>query len=591
MVVYSQFQALRSDGLPEIVTRTGVKEQNRPTAAQQSDIPDANGVVDCYKKLEDDDPRVTEWKRKLGGMYMIVLGQAEHAKQHWLLAKLPDGYELWDHIKYTPKGSNQSQKGKHAGKGYDRQDAYLYGHPHGRKKRFRSPADFFPHLLWLTMDVDGDPRNCPCKLCSPDGAEGDEEMNVEKPEPKKETKVALETPGKPDIKQFVAPKSLPAVQALPTVQAQPPKTISQPTGPRKSKEQEFDSQAKGPFIYRPGELVWFNKGPAWGLGVISKRQINENRPRYLVQQLSHPFSHPPYKIMENNDQLRPWLAWSTPSLTHPAIQDLTYEQVQWDAVIRGEFGNGDPEVDSSILAARLIDSSYSLFDRQDTATPAGEAHFNGMFLGAEKIWVGEPVRLRVPSDDIVVMIIHRLIEHPQAGTSAVTFVGDIYKFVEMPMPYRSRAEWPTPDLPPRMVADLRFRNEVADDVHRAIWCEWRLLEPAARRGLSDVKGRWYETQILLPILKGEAAFRSEIAQGIAADVSKSMNGRGDRAERADGQRIPFQSFRKQNRKSTLGRAVPPNFVASRGLDGPPADNDFPDQNNQMQGMNNFMDLS
>lgn len=81
MVVYSQFQSLRSDGVAEVVTRTGAKEQNRPTAAQQSDTPDANGVVDCYKRLEDNDPRVTEWKRKLGGMYMIVLGQAEHASK------------------------------------------------------------------------------------------------------------------------------------------------------------------------------------------------------------------------------------------------------------------------------------------------------------------------------------------------------------------------------------------------------------------------------------------------------------------------------------------------------------------------------
>lgn len=65
----------------------------------------------------------------------------------------------------------KNDKGKHAAGVFERQDAYLYGHPQGRKKRYRSPADFFPHVLWLATDKEGDPRNCSCKICSPDGDE------------------------------------------------------------------------------------------------------------------------------------------------------------------------------------------------------------------------------------------------------------------------------------------------------------------------------------------------------------------------------------------------------------------------------------
>lgn len=243
--------------------------------------------------------------------------------------------------------------------------------------------------------------------------------------------------------------------------------------------------------------------------------------------------------------------------------------------MKGEFDEGqtrDYIVDGSILAAKVIDSSYSLFDRIENALAGpGEVHFNGMFLGAEKIWVGEPVRLRVPDNDIVVLIIHKLIERttPPDGSS-VTFVGDVYKFVEMPTPYQNRADWPKPDLPPRMVDDLRYRNEVAEK--KGIWYEWRLLEPAARKGLSDVKGRWYETKALLPILRGAQKYQDEVASGITSDAGAWMNGRRDKNNN------PEQ--RKKNRRDTLGRAVPADFKVSRGLDGNPSDDVFPDVQQQ-----------
>lgn len=344
--------------------------------------------------------------------------------------------------------------------------------------------------------------------------------------------------------------------------------------PNKSNEQKLDSEPNGKYLYRPGELVWYDKGPAWGLAIIAKRQLVNDKPQYLVQSLSHPLAHPSYEIKEQERSIRPWLAWSVPDCAHPPIAHLTYEQVPWDKLLRGDFGGGDAVVSASILAAKSIDSSYSLFDRIDNPLAApGEVHYNGMFLGAEKIWAGEPVRLRVPGDDIVILVIQKLIERTATGgsgpQSTVTFVGDVYKFVEMPMPYRNRSEWPNRvDLPPRVVADLRFRNEVADNAKRGMWYEWRMIETASRKGLAAIKGRWYETRTLLPILRG-AEYQQDMSMGITSDVSLWMNGRGDSSS--------MIGQRKKNRRDTLGAAVPADFKVSRGLDGPPADNLFPDE--------------
>ncbi|APA13182.1 hypothetical protein SS1G_14092 [Sclerotinia sclerotiorum 1980 UF-70] len=581
----------RSDGQLEVITKTGVKELNQPTPAQLSDKEDAEGNVDCYKKLEYDEPKAVDWRRKIGGMLMHYLGGKEHSDRNYVLKDLPEGYVLWEHLKYNKnklEAEQKREKGKHAAGAYERQDTYLYGHPQGRKKRYRSPADFFPHVLWLSTDKDGDPRNCSCKVCSPFG-EDDPQEDTPKQDSgvvlKKEiSKAAIPVVSIPQVKKEAKKDNMPIV-SIPqkSVSASgsasgsassasgSSKPSSQPISLIRSPEQRLDSDPNSGFIYRTGELVWFNRGHAWGLAVISKRRIENFTAQYLVQPLSHPITHPAAQINEQ-ESIRPWLAWSVPQTTISAINNLPYDEVPWDRIIRGEYGGGDYQVDGSILAAKVIDGSYSLFDRIEKALVSpGEVHYNGMFLGAEKIWVGEPVRLRVEGDAIVVLVIQKLIERtvqPNPLLTVVTFVGDIYKFVEMPMPYSSRSQWPTPDLPARMVADLRFRNEVADNAKKRTWYEWQLLEPAARRGLADIKGRWYETRLLLPVLRGLEAYQLGIGRGETSDASLWMNGRGDT--------IGGTGKRQKNRRMTLGKSVPDDFKVGRGLDGPPADNLFPE---------------
>lgn len=307
--------------------------------------------------------------------------------------------------------------------------------------------------------------------------------------------------------------------------------------------------------------MWFNKGAAWGLAVIYSRQAQGNVAEYQLQPLSHPLKHP-LSVKKTQELIRPWLAWSVPNVTHTQISGLTYDKVPWDSVVNGSLGKGDAEVDGSILAAKAIDGSYTFFDSLNIPTAApGETHYAGMFLGAEKLWVGEPIRMRPGNDDVAVMVIQQIIERITGTGSTVALVGDMYKWVEMPTPYKNRSEWPTPNLPPRMVADLRFRNEVADNARTGRWHEWSLVEPRARKSMSDVKGRWYETKALLPILRTPAAFQDDVNKGVTSDIGMYMNARGDSSSRT--------GHKKANRLDALGRAVPSTLRISRGLDESP----------------------
>lgn len=76
--------------------------------------------------------------------------------------------------------------------------------------------------------------------------------------------------------------------------------ISSPTPPPRFREQTRDFDVNGVWIYRLGEVVWFNKGVAWGLGVIAKRQEVNAMPRYLIQPLSNPLRHS--RLVIKNDE-------------------------------------------------------------------------------------------------------------------------------------------------------------------------------------------------------------------------------------------------------------------------------------------------
>ena len=369
------------------------------------------------------------------------------------------------------------------------------------------------------------------------------------------------------------PTSHPAVSRAPA----PLPLMPNPLPPPKSREQEQDTHY-GRYLYRPGELTWFNRGTAWGLSIIIKRDLfrdqrNQDRPKYLVQPLSHPFNHPETKIVSTENDLRPWLAWSAPNPTHQALgtPNFNYNTVDWKAVLEGRYGSGDAEVDGSIFAAKMIDDSFTLMEPlSNNTTTTGERTYNGIYFGGEKLWVGESIRLR-PASGQDIMIIHQIVEKlklnsTNVASASIHFVGDIYRYNTIPhIPGQEPTE--NPNLPLRLRQDLQYRNRVTATKRTISY--WKIVGAASRIGIEQVKGRWYESSILLPILS--PTFQQDIQRGDITDVGAWINGRGD-ANGTGGK----AGTRYKDRLEALGKAVPAETRISRGSDGPAEENAFPD---------------
>ncbi|KAF1993673.1 hypothetical protein P154DRAFT_527608 [Amniculicola lignicola CBS 123094] len=594
----------KSDGVEEVKAK-GKPLRNAPTAQQLDQTPNAQGICDYYRLVGVDEPKHLDWRKKLGGMLLREIGGKAY-ESRWcqsLLLELPEGYRLYEHIKSKADGSTKTVK-NHSGGGHDRQDAYLYGYPQGPKKRFRSPVEFFPHLLWLATDVTSDYENCTCRLCSP------YQLDLEKP-------VAKQEADPPKIKQENAPTPTPTPGAVvgrnPIVQIparrpsggtpvtqspalkpatpkptapvaapvppQVPVVVSSPLPQPRSMDQQVDCMYNR-FVCRTGEVVWFfrEKLQAWGLGLIIRRwqPHGAGTRAYVIQPLCHPQAHPSTEIVSDETKLKPWLAWSVPAFTNAYLAQhstLTYDQIDWPAMCGGNYGEGNAEVDASILAAKGGDSTYTPFERLKTTNNMAyeERHWNGIYFGNEKIWTGDPVRIRIgpqatANNGSDVMVITNIVErtHPaqpqQVGppTTSVYVVGDIYSYSTLTVTDPSRPPAPPQDsnIPIRMREDLAWRNKTLIPKTRTMGC-WKLIRGQTRLDLPDINGRWYETSLIFQDFFQISIDKKEGGLGVW------MNARGDAS--GIGKAI---GLRKATRIEAFGRAIEKNTQLTEGLEVP-----------------------
>ncbi|GAB7350788.1 hypothetical protein MBLNU459_g1329t1 [Dothideomycetes sp. NU459] len=615
----------RSDGKLETVNTHKRKEANQPTPEQLDMKPDANGTSDYYREVPMDEPKHLDWRRKLGGMLARELGWATSEQGGYILVAFPEAYRLFEHVKTVGKSTSDGKpitKTKtHAGGGNDRQDAYLYGHPMGRKKRYRSPADYFPHLLWLVTDEAGDRDNCSCKICCPE--EFDEKPT---PVPAKDNNLVKEE----EVRRSVAPPAVKSPSALAAASANaapaaaaaaaahvPPSSSKEPpveatrqrnvqigkpanslppagtplaaaapitnaprlanglTDPR-SMDQALDLRY-GTFTFRQGEMVWFNRGTAWGLGVITRRwrMPSEQSPNYSVQPLSWPGHDSGPLTISKDDDLRPWLAWSVPGYTCQRLNQMqvTYDTADWRAIQRGDYGQGEIGVDGSILAAKAIDPTYTAFALISSSEPqvgVTELRWTGIYLGAEKVWVGDPVRLRSgPVSDV--LVVREILERSQTSAfngqkwTSLHLVGDVYSLKEVR--YNNTRTPVVPNttpatLPPRMLDDLRHRNPYTIGGSGTA-CYWKQERTSAVFELKDIRGRWYEASIIGPLLQVRQEYDNKARQGVIQEAGLMMNGRHD-----CNASNPVADARKPERRDALGKAVPDHVKIVDGSDPP-----------------------
>ena len=72
MTLYYPLYIRRSDGKLQVKSH-GRAEANEPTPEQLDQSPNEKGIFDFYKLCKDDDPKLLDWRRKLGGMLIREL--------------------------------------------------------------------------------------------------------------------------------------------------------------------------------------------------------------------------------------------------------------------------------------------------------------------------------------------------------------------------------------------------------------------------------------------------------------------------------------------------------------------------------------
>lgn len=296
------------------------------------------------------------------------------------------------------------------------------------------------------------------------------------------------------------------------------------------------------------------------------RDINRAiRATYHVQPLSHPFHHPPVVLIKDEQLLKPWLAFSPPENFHESLRkiNVAFDQIPWRQLLDGVYGEGDTEADGSIFAAKTVDASYTPFEvLSQTST---ETKYNGVFLGGEKIWRGEALRLKNGNGKDI-MILSEIVEKPASTASPTNgqqptgpelfFVGDLYSYRSNPQPTKQMPR--NTYLPVRVQQDLEFRNSASMARGKGT-NYWKFIRPLARLTAAAIKGRWYESRSMIPILHSPDALAQAVGEGEVEDIGESLNSHGDSSAI-----VPAGQRRKATRLEAFGMAVPQSIVFGGG---------------------------
>ncbi|KAI0022386.1 hypothetical protein F4780DRAFT_777765 [Xylariomycetidae sp. FL0641] len=500
-----------------------------------------------YKRLPDDHESVQRWLTKLGEMLKRELMPPHEQKKHYYLEFFPEHYHL------RAKFENGVERTK---------DRYLYGHKKrdGKIVNFRSPEEFFPHLVWLATLREG---QCSCLHCHiEDKASRQKEKAKAGPALKK-----LSAPTPAPKKEPDVPKSRPST----------PKSTSKtakcgPKTPKPGQSERGGSKCASPATPADGEVSVkpsstsrrqsLQAERAWRIGLVLQACANPaafNSPlQYLISPFTYAKSPVDRGFWPEND-IRPFLAYSVPQV-NPNITALAGSRIidiNWDA-LESQFGIGNDQqqksrlaLEASKLAATLVDHSYSTFNPVQPLFPNVEA-FNGVFLGAEKIFAGETIRIHLAPQEknslwdksmpVVMLVFQILIKQQQDGTRSLMFYGDIWRLeqtsLQQPSPDQSR-------IAPSMHREKFFRDEVLRS--RGMRVDWVLIVERVVKTEGDVRGRFYETRQLAPILNPDK-FNQDLQQGQVNDLQTFLNNRGS-SEGPDKGRMP-------SRADTVAGAVP-----------------------------------
>ncbi|KAJ4423019.1 hypothetical protein N0V82_002286 [Gnomoniopsis sp. IMI 355080] len=462
----------------------------------------------------------------------------------------------------------------------------MFGHPQGCTDEFvyRYPYEFIPHVLWLLSDSN-EHNQCPCKPCHVATgrplprtfAERMDEQSAameatklvsKAPEAKAPKKKATATrkkattaadavtktatkdataapPAKPTKKSTV---SKPPLATIPSAVV-PPAPVAPADPPFLNKE---------PTMFRRGEMVWCQQvvGAGWRIGVI--REIRpESASPYVVIGLGHSSLDIP-DSERNLLQLRPFLAFSVPAISVPEIRDNDFNKVNWQGVFGNPQYSGEMVgLEASKLAALEIDGSWSTFNilKAGPKQPKNITMYGGVFLGAEMIRLGDPIRPKDKTRDTLLEITEISVTEStvQANPADPTSIATQYALAFRGIEYQAVLVDENGKIPGQpegaiFAKDTAFRTLAAKAGGKRLKCVWQRKSYDIVWQERDVAGRSYASDELIHVTKGEEEVKKAHSTGVFQEASAFLNNRMQSAASRN-------YGRKANRWATYRQAV------------------------------------
>ncbi|OAA68957.1 Transcription-silencing protein Clr2 [Cordyceps fumosorosea ARSEF 2679] len=306
---------------------------------------------------------------------------------------------------------------------------------------------------------------------------------------------------------------------------------------------------QSPILFRVGEQVWFQNGNTWRLGIIASQNLQQPGVHELLPLGSAMI--PQQSVAKKDKDMRPFQAFSVPPVAIKDLNDKIFDEVLWADKFR-EFG-ADPSkrdlllLDASKMAASKVDWSNSLWSATSEDVQAKTITYYGCFLGAERMEVGDclrvrnlPVELSIVSEDLVVMGL-RVIYTSGDLPGAVFFRGTLYQRADPGADPSTLVS--VEQLPVALRDESRWRSQAQPGAFYG----WVVVGEGVRLKEKSIRGRFYPTHRVMPILN-PAAFEAAVARRQIEDQHPYLNSRMDGAGRYIG--------RKLNRLETLGSSVP-----------------------------------
>ncbi|KAI0109919.1 hypothetical protein F4814DRAFT_424973 [Daldinia grandis] len=520
------------------------------------------------------------WLRKLGEM----LGSQFYPKSTYkfVLETLPQNYTLRQKFREPKSTSDAASSDTAASKGIS--DCYLYGYPElGAKSRskaalknYRSPAEFFDHLLWLVTDGE-DRSNCYCKHCK-----------IHHSSQAKTPTAKVQIPARPGpAAKLSGPLSVnsPAQSATTSSASSPgPSGPSGISGASGTSAQRVASAAlttqaatslvpvafqhDEPPLFREGEVVWYIVHPSFRLGLVI--QNLPSNPSTLTPAM-HKIKPLSYSLRALGDviqpeaDMRPFLAFSVPA-PHPILDKFAnhpMEAIPWDALeAQVSKTDGALSVEASKVGASRVDHSYSLFNAiMDATLQPNQQSFGGVFFGCEKICAFEAIRIRLEQAEHpewdnpelpFAMVVRKIVLEATDKGEELFFHGDLWLLQETDSPaHGDTLKYVTQ----AMVREKMFRDRVkhASNTH----FEWVLIQNPIKKSEAYVRGRFHESEKLGPLL--DTNWAATVQQGHFMPAHhKSLNNRGDSKS--------FNVGRKESRSDAFAGIFSPGTVLSFGPD-------------------------